>query len=541
VTLLAGLVIRSSVMLLAGLLLTRLLHRRSAALRHRVLAVSLAAAVLVGPLSLVLSIWTVPLPDLVSSAADVPLTSARSDRRAESPPAAARRSAASTAGPAVPPVETIALSAWLAGALVFAAVVMVGLASVARITARASDVAEIRWRGALDALCARFGVTRQVRLARTTSSDVLATWGWRSPRVLLPCDACSWSDDRIHVVLCHELAHIRRNDWLVQVGVEFVRALFWFNPLAWIACTRLRRESELACDDEVLGAGVGGRDYAAQLVALARQFRRRGPVWLSAMPMAHPSTLERRIRAMLNPAVDRRLPPRRVMAGLAAALLVVMVPLVTLRAGQAGPAPLGGTIYDVSGGVLPGVKVTLMDSNEVKLEATTNASGRFDLPPVGPGKYLLTAGLVGFGTLRQEIELRETNDWERTVTLQIGELRESVRIRGSRAGATAAAARTGATPIRVGGNIRVPKKVRDVKPVFPESMREAGLTGVVPVEALIGVDGSVVSLRVLSAQAHPDFAIAAVDAVRQWQFTPTLLNGQPVEVRMNVTITFDLE
>ena len=62
----------------------------------------------------------------------------------------------------------------------------------------------------------------------------------------------------------------------------------------------------------------------------------------------------------------------------------------------------------------------------------------------------------------------------------------------------------------------------------------------VSIEALIGVDGSVQSVRVLSADIHPDFATAAVDAVRQWQFSPTLLNGQPVEVVINVTVTFSL-
>jgi hypothetical protein len=53
-----------------------------------------------------------------------------------------------------------------------------------------------------------------------------------------------WPDERVHVVLCHELAHIRRHDWLVQIGAEAVRTVLWFNPLIWIACTRLRRESE---------------------------------------------------------------------------------------------------------------------------------------------------------------------------------------------------------------------------------------------------------------------------------------------------------
>ena len=67
-----------------------------------------------------------------------------------------------------------------------------------------------------------------------------------------------------------------------------------------------------------------------------------------------------------------------------------------------------------------------------------------------------------------------------------------------------------------------------------------GGEAVVPIEAIIGADGSVTSVRVLTAQIHPDFAIAAVDAVRQWKFTPTLLNGAPVEVVMNVSIQFRL-
>jgi protein TonB len=80
----------------------------------------------------------------------------------------------------------------------------------------------------------------------------------------------------------------------------------------------------------------------------------------------------------------------------------------------------------------------------------------------------------------------------------------------------------------------------DVKPVYPEPMRDAGLEGVVPIEAVIGTDGSVTAVRVVSAQVHPDFARAAVAAVRQWQFTPTLLNGTAVEIVMTVKVEFRL-
>jgi TonB family protein len=71
-------------------------------------------------------------------------------------------------------------------------------------------------------------------------------------------------------------------------------------------------------------------------------------------------------------------------------------------------------------------------------------------------------------------------------------------------------------------------------------MRAAGRDGVVSLDAIIGEDGAVTSVRVLSGDVHPDFAIAAVDAVRQWRFSPTLLNGRPIEVVMTVTVGFSL-
>jgi protein TonB len=90
----------------------------------------------------------------------------------------------------------------------------------------------------------------------------------------------------------------------------------------------------------------------------------------------------------------------------------------------------------------------------------------------------------------------------------------------------------------VGRNVRLPKKIKDVRPEYPASTREAGLEGLVPLEAVIGRDGTVSSLRVLSAKVHSDLAAAAMHAVRQWRFEPTLLNGVPVDVVMTVTVEF---
>jgi periplasmic protein TonB len=93
-------------------------------------------------------------------------------------------------------------------------------------------------------------------------------------------------------------------------------------------------------------------------------------------------------------------------------------------------------------------------------------------------------------------------------------------------------------PIRAGGIIRAPKKIVDVPPVYPEIARRARIEGKVILDAVIGENGRVRDIRVLHSE--PLLDAAAMDAVRQWQFTPTLLNGQPVSVIMTVTVAFRL-
>jgi protein TonB len=94
-------------------------------------------------------------------------------------------------------------------------------------------------------------------------------------------------------------------------------------------------------------------------------------------------------------------------------------------------------------------------------------------------------------------------------------------------------------PVRVGGHIREPQKVRHVSPVYPAIAQAARVEGVVIIEAIIGVDGRVQNTRVL--RAEPLLQQAALDAVGQWTFTPTTLNGVPVPVIMTVTVHFTLK
>ena len=93
-------------------------------------------------------------------------------------------------------------------------------------------------------------------------------------------------------------------------------------------------------------------------------------------------------------------------------------------------------------------------------------------------------------------------------------------------------------PLPVGGVIRAPQKIKDVAPRYPALAQSAGVEGMVILQAVIGEEGSVLDVRVLKGK--PLLDQAAADAVRQWRFTPTLLNGQPVPVVMTVTEAFTL-
>lgn len=534
---LLDLAIRSAAILTLGLTAEWLLRARPAALRHFVLASAIAGAFAIVPLSLVLPAWELTLP--------APQVSAALPSTPRSLPPATRalndssRSAAASAE-AVRQAPIAALT-WFAGFVFAAAALMAGVYRLTRTARAGRPSADARWNHMAREIALSYGIKRDVRLIQTDARDLLATWGVRRPSVLLPSHARGWSDERMHVVLCHELAHIRRHDWPVQIAAEVLRTVLWFNPLIWITCTRLRRAGEQACDDAVLGRGVAARDYAAHLLALARQCRRPSARWASAVPMAHPSTLERRIVAMLDPRLNRQALSRRAIAAVAAALVVFLLPVAAVRARQASPSAFSGAVYDTTGAVMPGVTVTLEDAASAKQSTVTDKSGRFQFPAVAAGEWVLSAKLPGFRELRQEFKLLNSRDWDKAITLQVGTVSESITVSSTRITAAATAPRPQMpAPVRVGGNIRVPRKLQDVRPIYPDSMRTAAREGVVPLDAIIGEDGSVTSVRVLSADVHPDFAIAAVDAVRQWRFSPTLLNGKPIEVVMTVTIAFSL-
>ena len=94
-------------------------------------------------------------------------------------------------------------------------------------------------------------------------------------------------------------------------------------------------------------------------------------------------------------------------------------------------------------------------------------------------------------------------------------------------------------PVRVGGHVKEPAKIRHINPVYPKLALQARVQGIVIVEAVIDAKGRVVNANIL--RGLPMLDQAALDAVRQWIYTPTLLDGVPSSVIMTVTVTFRIK
>lgn len=230
---------------------------------------------------------------------------------------------------------------WLLGAAFVFLRLAWGARLMRRITEKAERLTNYHWSALANRLSVELNLPSHVTLYASAAVTVPVTWGVARPVVVLPLEANHWSREWQRIVLLHEFAHIKRRDCLTQMLASAACALYWFNPLVWRAARQLRVERELACDDCVLAVGTRASDYASCLVALASSFDLRATPAL-AVGMADSvrcSELESRVRTMLDPAIERRWwsARRQLVAVVCAAGL--LLPLAALQAvSQSKPA-----------------------------------------------------------------------------------------------------------------------------------------------------------------------------------------------------------
>jgi TonB family protein len=488
------------------------------------------------------------------------------------------------------------------------------------------------------------------------------TFGFLNPSILLPTRVAELPDDLREAIAHHELAHVRRRDWLFVLGEEAIRSLLWFHPAIWFVLSRIQLEREQVVDAEVVGLTRDRERYLDALVAVAAQ--RLLPDVAPAPLFLKKRQLAVRVAAVLK---ENHMSKSRTFfsfttvcsaALIAARLAVWMFPMqapAQSRTGELRYAVIDGfgVVVEPGAKILhrspiffpPGVSV----GGTVIVESAVNSKGevtdahvlsgpeelrnaalssvltwhfstsgglpptvqsviRFETAPratppatvnaipstVRAPLYLKSIYTVGLSDELAE-KVRASlpvhvgdpfgNDQIAQVRAALKEVDEhlifgfrnnppdamltiQLRNEGSPSGvaggvitgvpggvisgvagvlseATPPVAATEIPPpangemrIRVGGNVQAANLIRKVTPLYPPLAKQARIQGAVRFTALIGKDGSVLSLQLVSG--HPLLVESAREAVQQWMYKPTLLNGSPVEVITQIDVNYTL-
>jgi TonB family protein len=490
----------------------------------------------------------------------------------------------------------------------------------------------------------------ELRLAADISGPV--TFGVRNPVVLLPQQFPDLDPRAQQAILCHELLHVERRDWLFTVGEELVRAVFWFHPAIWWLLGEIQLAREQAVDREVIELTQAKDEYVDALLAIAGA---RPQLDLAPAPLfLRKRHLRHRVVSILK---ESRMSKRRLLSALAASLcvLVATVWLVTntfpLAAAPQVVSDAPGVSVDVGAATLmhrapvayPEAARAKRIQGAIVLELTFDGSGNvadarvlsgpeelrkaalqsalqwhfarevagnkrqvtitFQTPveqagqaPVRGGSTTLSVatpagvepqGLARALTADGARKANEMNRARRIKSIDAVGLPEDARreilsklsgrigtvltsevmlamantvrefdehltmpiipVSADEVAVTILAPMSSPVPravsdttgaIKVGGNVQSTKLVRQPRPVYPVDAKAARIQGVVRLSAIIAKDGTIKSLEVMSG--HPILVPAAMEAVKDWVYQTTLLNGEPVEVQTVIDINFTL-
>ena len=512
-----------------------------------------------------------------------------------------------------------------AGTLIRFAWIGIGLGRLRRLRMRAESLPAQAWR-------------KDVRWHVSPEVAGPVTYGWLRPCVLLPNRVMELAEPLRRAIVCHELVHVERRDWLLVLAEEAVRAALWFHPAVWFALGRIQLAREQAVDEEVVRRTSDRENYVNALLAVAGQRLEAdvapAPLFLKKRQLAV------RVAAVVKEATMSQLnslfrftsaagaalaavalgvwmfplqsaaqalpddagitcdagatllhrPPLRYPAGSNASGLVVVeasvgkdgqvtdahvisgpeelrrtaienvlqwhyasqveAPLapaapsavrVTIQFGSAAPAAvvgrgaLRGVVTGDLGRLVVGAAVDVRNTETGAVAHTdSGADGSYAFVDLPAGAYELSIHAPKLRrAVRSNVAVRAGGDVRLDLRLQAEPDRAS--------GADVAPPAPPAAPqqrIRVGGNLQAAHLLTKIAPKYPAEAKAARVQGTVSLAVVIGKDGLVLNIDVISGD--PLLVGASVEAVRQWVYQPTLLNGEAVEVVTQVDVNFTL-
>ena len=319
--------------------------RMSAAMRHFLWTLVIAALLLLPVLSFVLPAWRIlelPAP-IVYRPSSVVDPASIVDRQS---PVADRPSFTVAGSSVVVSLDDAEPVSWSFVLVVVCAVVtgvlLIRLAAehlrLRQLVRRMSTVADPEWTSLMNECAGLLGVRQTCRLRRSADEVMPMTFGIGQPTILIPASADAWPTGRRRAVLLHELAHVARRDCLTQTLAAVACAFYWVLPPVWWVARRLRVERELACDDQVLTTGTQAREYAGDLLDLAYTLGGR-QVPAIAVSMAGSPQIEGRMLAVLDEARNRTSPATHV-RGVGVVLMLAMLVPVSAATTTTGPTAI---------------------------------------------------------------------------------------------------------------------------------------------------------------------------------------------------------
>jgi TonB family protein len=390
-------------------------------------------------------------------------------------------------------------------------------------------------------LCRQLGLRRAPPTVVVKDRVPPMLWAFLgSVRLILPTELLTRLDaNETDTLLAHELAHLARRDHWVRHLELAALALFWWNPVAWWATSRLRRAQELCCDQRVAELMPDHRRaYADTLIETARFLSgRRLPMGSPARAMADLSQMKGRIRMIMNNPCTRRVSPATKIMG--AFILVAAVAITPMLTAQPEEPDYSGEPITLS--------TKDADLNDVLATFAKISGYEILVEPGITGRVTVNVDQVPWDGALVTIVQDQGLKWERIGNQII------IRRPGSEK-------RVPAKPVKAsppappsvgisnhtvhkyveGGDIEPPKALEKLPPKYPPEMRKTGVSGTVIAELVIDTDGVVRDVAITESPAE-EFSTAATEALEQWRFEPATRNGKPVAVSYIVTLKFSLK
>jgi TonB family protein len=505
-------------------------------------------------------------PPIETAGVDVAVPGGNPGAGAAAPGAAA--GAGSTGLRAGLPLGRIAAFVIVAGIVARLAWLGVGLVMLRRIRRLATLLAPRP--ASVDEASLLTGADAEFRITDVIARPV--TFGAARPIVIVPDAFMGFVERQQTAVACHELVHVRRHDWLRTIGDEIVRSLFWFHPALWWLLDQIHLAGEQVVDQEVVSITGARQPYLEALVRLAApvprmalrpaslfirrsHLRERVTLLLKEVSMSRPRLAVSFVTMAAVLVVSGRLVisafPLQAVAPAQPAIAAQPVQPAQLAQPAAPSAPQqAGQAGQVQGAKRPGEPVPQAMPPKPP-PPPMPLTKIYDVRPIYPpdaanagvtGAVILSitvdsAGLVTDAkVLRGDVSLAQAavdavRQWRYQKPLN-APVMATVAVNFAPEAANVAPT---TEAVRVGGDVKMRMRIRNVSPVYPEVAQKARVQGVVIAEVRIDPSGVVTDARIL--RSIPLLDAAALEAIMQWRYAP---RPDDPTVVMTVTVNFVL-